>query len=231
MAELIRLMDCGIRVGFATGRGGTAGDRLREALPAPLHDRVLVGYYNGAHVRTLDVDIRLDRPAVDSSVAAVAEWIRRSDVLLDTDFLAGPVQVTITHAQLRDATTFVGRLSECFEIATGRASVLSSQHSFDIVAAGSSKLTVVRALAAEGGAGLVLCVGDSGSPLGNDRALLSGPHGVSVGSVCGSYQGAWTLFGSQLRGPDALVRLLRAASVADGTMQIDVARLDPDRGY
>lgn len=229
MDELVRLVDGGVRVGFATGRGGSAGDRLREALPDRIHRHILVGYFNGAHVRTLDVDIRHDRPEADAGVAAVAAWIGRSGLLRNDDFLVSEVQVTINHSDVRDVAAFAARLSSCPEIAAGKARVLRSHHSFDIVPGGATKLVVVRALAGECGTGLVLAVGDSGSPLGNDRELLSRPHSVSVGSVCGSHLGSWTLFGSRLSGPDALLRMLRAARVGDDGLRIDLSGLGLDR--
>jgi hypothetical protein len=228
MDELVRLVDCGVRVGFATGRGGSAGIKLREALPERVHASVLVGYYNGAHVRTLDIDIGGDRPAADLGVARVAEWIRGASVLRDgVDLEDGEVQVTINHSDVVDIAGFAARLAACPEVATGAVRVLSSHHSFDIVPNGTTKLGVVRQLAGDT-RGLVLGVGDSGSPLGNDRELLSGPHGVSVGSVCGGHLGAWTLFGSKLRGPDALSRMLQSARAEGGFMRIDLSELALD---
>ncbi len=227
MEELIRLLDGGIRVGFATGRGGSAGGKLRESLPARTHRHILMGYYNGAHIRTLDVDISRDRPEIDSGVAAVAEWIRGAGVLRDgVDLDVGEVQVTINHFDILDRAGFAARLVACPEVATGAVRVLSSQHSFDLVPKGTTKLSVVRQLSCDGP---VLGVGDSGSPLGNDRELLSGPHGISVGSVCGSCRGAWTLFGSRMCGPEALLRMLRAARVEDGKMRINLSGLELDR--
>jgi len=226
--ELVRLVDGGVRVGFATGRGGSAGDRLRESLPERIHRRILVGYFNGAHVRTLDVDIRRDRPERDPGVAAVAAWIGRSGLLRNADFLVNEVQVTVNRSDVKDVAGFAARLADCPEIAEGKARLLSSHHSFDIVPASASKLVVVRALEGGRGTGLVLAVGDSGSPLGNDRELLSRPHSVSVGSVCGGHDGSWTLFGAAPSGPDALLRLLRAARIGDDGFRIDLARLDLD---
>jgi hypothetical protein len=136
------------------------------------------------------------------------------------------VQVTVNHADLTDVPGFAAALAECPEVIAGDVRVLSSHHSFDIVPRGTTKLVVVKELG--GVDGVVLGVGDSGSPLGNDHELLSGPHGVSLDSVCGSHIGAWTLFGSRLRGPDALSRLLGAAKVTDGRMRIELKRLDPD---
>ncbi|MCR5870903.1 MULTISPECIES: HAD family hydrolase [unclassified Sphingomonas] len=232
MDELVRLVDDGVQVGFATGRGGSAGEKLREALPERIHQLVLMGYYNGAHVRPLDVDISEDRPMPDEHVASVARWIANSGLLLDGVALkVREVQVTVNHSDVVDVASFAQRLAICPQVANGSVRVLSSHHSFDVVPRGTTKLKVVEALAGRAGrpGASVLGVGDSGSPLGNDRELLSGPHGVSVDSVCGSHLGTWTLFGSRLRGPDALSRILRSARVDGGVMSIDLGSLDLDR--
>lgn len=231
MDELVRLVDGGVQVGFATGRGHSAGGKLRESLPERIHSRILMGYYNGAHIRTLDVDIRDDPPAEDDRVSEVARWISASGLLQPgSEIETGRAQVTIDHSDVLDPTSFAARLGACPAVANGGVRVLRSHHSFDIVPAGTTKLKVVEALVDSSGqpAGLVLGIGDSGSPLGNDRELLSGQHCISVSSVCGSHQGSWTLFGSDLQGPEALARILRAANAESGCARIDMASLGLD---
>ena len=225
IAELTRLADQGVRVGVATGRGGSAGEILRSSLPVHVHPLVLVGYYNGGHLRTLDVDIRNDAPEPDPGISSVAEWLRASGLLLPGfKWRQAPVQITIEHAHLRNACGFVRALKGCPAVAAGLVRVLSSHHSFDVVPAVTSKLAVVRALRRTAD-DLILCVGDSGSPLGNDYELLSEPHGTSVDAVCGAAAGCWSLFGEDPKGPDALLRLLRSLCPADGGAAVDLDAL------
>ena len=231
MDELARLVDCGVGVGFATGRGGSAGEKLREALPESMHRHVLMGYYNGAHLRTLDVDIRSDRPEPDPRLSRVARWIAGSGLLREGVALGtAKAQLTIGHGDVVDRETFAQELASCPEVAELAVRVLASHHSFDVVPAGTSKLRVVEAVAARARrpGGLVLGIGDSGSPLGNDHELLSNMHGVSVDSVCGSHPGTWTLFGSRLQGPEAVAKILQAARCREGGVSIDVASLAMD---
>mgnify|MGYP003649061632 CR=1 FL=1 len=72
----MRLHRLGLKIGFATGRGGSAGEDLRKALPADMLDSVLIGYYNGAHLRTADVDIKYDRPLTHPAITETAEWLQ-----------------------------------------------------------------------------------------------------------------------------------------------------------
>ena len=228
IAELTRLLDQGVRVGIATGRGGSAGEILRSSLPVRAHPLVLVGYYNGGHLRTLDVDIRDDALEPDPGISSVAEWLSVSDLLLPgIKWRRAPVQITIEHAQLRDARRFSTVLEACPAVAAGRVRVLRSHHSFDIVPSTTSKLAVVRAVR-RAASDLVLCVGDSGSPLGNDYELLSEPYGTSVDAVCGSALGCWSLFGEDRKGPDAVLRLLRSLALVEGGVAVDIDALKLD---
>lgn len=230
--ELVRLLDGGVQVGFATGRGGSAGEKLREAIPERLHPLILMGYYNGAHVRTLDVDIRRDAPDTDPLVERVVGWIGASGLLKNGITLdRSKVQVSINHTDVVDPAGFRESLSGCPEVAAGDVRIMRSQHSFDVVPRGTTKRRVVEGLARRAGRpdGPVLRVGDSGSPLGNDHELLSGGLGISVGTVCGGHRGAWNLFGSHLNGPVALARILRAARCDVDGLRIDIPLLDLDQ--
>ena len=51
--ELIRLLDVGIHLGIATGRGKSVREALQASLPETLWPLVFVGYYNGAEVAAL----------------------------------------------------------------------------------------------------------------------------------------------------------------------------------
>ena len=231
MSELVRLIANGIQVGVATGRGGSAGKKLREALPERIHPQILMGYFNGAHIRTLDVDISTDPPRRHDLVADVAKWVASSQLLRpDAEIYASHLQVTVILDQIVDPASFAERLAGCPAVATGDMRILRSQHTFDIVPANTTKLAVTHCLAQRSGRpdGHILAIGDSGSPLGNDRELLTRPHAISVDRVCGNGHGTWSLFGSHIRGPEALVQILRAMRAENGVASIDLGSLDLD---
>ena len=77
IAELVRLLDAGVLIGIATGRGGSVQRDLRSKLPENLWRRVLVGYYNGAEIDYLDVDVAPGTPA-DVCLPLQAGWRRPS---------------------------------------------------------------------------------------------------------------------------------------------------------
>lgn len=229
--QLIRLHKVGLRIGIATGRGGSAGEELRKILPADMLSSIPIGYYNGGHLRTADVDVDEDRASANLAITETAAFLNeRSDLFLSHKFKHQEVQITVEMDKLRHPYRFPVDLEGCAPFAAGLVRVMGSGHSYDIVPAASSKLSLVKAIKAELPARVeVLCFGDSGSRSGNDHALLSHPHGISVGDVCGAANGCWSLFGASLAGPEALLTILRALVPSNvGRVRLDVASLGLD---
>jgi hypothetical protein len=210
--ELERLLDGGIHLAVATGRGGSAGERLREVVPERHHPDVLVSYYNGAYTRSLAVDIEQDPPLADPRIEVARSWLEASGMFKrEPEFRNSTVQLTVNIADLSDPELLIRRFAaeanpdRCLRIAR-------SFHTVDICLVEACKTTAAHALAERSGASLdsVLCIGDSGAFAGNDHALLGLPRGISVGRVCDRPEGAWSLFGASREGPDALLIILRA---------------------
>ena len=211
--ELIRLHRAGVRVSIATGRGGSAGESLRGVLPDEIHSQLLVGYYNGGYIRTLDVDIQSDPPADHPGIVETAAWLAARNDLFSPSFGGehSHVQISLHMSRLRDPGGFESALSACPPIAAGSVRLRRSGHSFDIVPLHSSKCSVADRVGDELPADVVILrVGDQGSRIGNDHEMLTHPFGISVQEVCGRDDGSWSLFGTELMGPDALLRLLKA---------------------
>lgn len=230
--QLIRLYRAGLRIGFATGRGGSAGEELRKVLPADMLSSIPIGYYNGGHIRMADVDVDEDRAPANTAITETATFLNeRSDLFLCHKFKHQEVQITVEMDKLRHPYRFPVDLEGCAPFAAGLVRVMGSGHSYDIVPAASSKLSVVNAIRADLPVGVeVLCCGDSGSRPGNDHALLSHPYGISVGDVCGAANGCWSLFGSGPAGPKALLNILCALVTSNiGRVRLDVASLGLDR--
>lgn len=231
VAELLRLHRAGAIIGIATGRGGSAGEELRKVLPQDALRAMTIGYYNGGHIRSADIDIALDRPEPNPAVVETVAWLRsRSDLFTDPRFRDSEVQITVDMAHLRHPYRFALDLMDCAAVSSGRIKILGSGHSYDLVPPSSSKLAVVeriRRLIPSNKE--IMCFGDSGSKTGNDNALLAHPFGISVGEVCGSAEGCWSLFGSSPNGPDALLRTLQALIPSpEGRLRIDIGSLGLD---
>lgn len=233
---LVGLADRGVLVGFATGRGGSVGEVLRAHVPARLHGSILVGYYNGAHVVPLEIDIEKRPPDPDAAVAAVHARLCAEVGLFVGDWLpkCGPLQITIPFDRLVAWEEAVERITAAInalasdDAALGAARVLRSGHSLDVCPAWASKLRVVeeaRRLLGDAAAA-VLCVGDSGDCQGNDHELLGEDLGLSVDRVCHRDGSCWNLLPPGISGPDGLARILSAIrSIRHGTVRLDVSAL------
>lgn len=232
IAELVRLDRLGVAIAIATGRGGSGGKALREALPPDLHERVTVGYYNGAYVQPLTVDIEETPPPVDGALAETFAWLQERPHLFIGEFRGrfSNVQISIKLDDLAESGGFFAALNDCPPIESGSVRFARSGHSVDFFAAGTSKRSVVEKVrAAITDDSAVLCIGDSGARSGNDHELLAHVHGISVGTVCGLQDGCWSLFGEEITGPDALLRLLRAVQRdVQGIVRIDMNALGLD---
>lgn len=229
--ELIRLHRAGLKLGIATGRGGSAGEDLRKVFPAEIIPSIIVGYYNGGFVRTADVDIGTSPPATNAAIAATAEWLdQQVDLFHNKKFKSGPIQISVDMQQLRHPYRFVLDLAQCPQIQSGEVRISASGHSFDIVPSSATKTTVVEAVKAAVGSGkAVLCFGDSGASSGNDYELLAQTYGISVGEVCAAPNGCWSLFGSTNTGPEALLRVLKAlVTSSSGEIRLDTTALALD---
>ena len=216
----------GLRVAIATGRGGSAGERLREALPSETHGDILVGYYNGALLRSLDIDIREEAKTPAPSIARALTWLGETGTVPADSIKNSFVQLTIPRAQAPDIATFDAALR-----AAGHTDLrlVQSGHTVDICLASTCKTVVVDALVERWGFAErhILRVGDSGGPQGNDHALLASEMGISVGELCGRPFHGWPMFGAPVTGPDAVLRLLKALRAqTEGWFQIDLDALD-----
>jgi len=103
--------------------------------------------------------------------------------------------------------------------------VTCSDHSMDIVAAGVSKLNVVRRLRQTTGAAPILVIGDRGRWPGNDHELLSEPFALGVDQVSGDPATCWHLGKPGQRGPAVTVKYLASLRVHDGCAKFEAGSL------
>jgi hydroxymethylpyrimidine pyrophosphatase-like HAD family hydrolase len=234
--RLTALADQGITIGFATGRGGSIGEMLRMQLPKRLHHAIIVGYYNGAHIVSLDVDIEKRPPNPDPLIAKVHSALcTERDLFADAwRPKAGRLQITIPFEKLRLRDKGIERICEIVESAAAqapagaKARVFRSGHSIDVFPSWAGKSMVVKKIASLLGdsAAAILRVGDSGDCQGNDYELLDGGLGLSVDRVCHREETCWNLSPAGTTGPDGLVRVLGALTLlAQGAVCIDVSVL------
>ena len=210
-SQLSELLERGLYVGFASGRGQSLYRDLREWISPEHWPRVLVGLYNGA--------VRLSLAADLPDLRAPSEWSTRVVAALRSLPLIGQslaieergAQVTI---EVRERTVEDGRLPDLIRdrLATDgiAAQVLASGHSVDIVAPETSKRAVSADLETLAG-GDVLAIGDQGQLGGNDHALLAATRwSLSVDRCSADPSRCWFAGDGKQVGPDHLAGHLGA---------------------
>jgi hypothetical protein len=208
-AALTTLLEDGLHLGFASGRGRSLYRDLRTWIPEAHWPHVLVGLYNGAvHVR-LDSklpDLRAPTPWSSATTAALRDWPFAE--MIEIEERGAQVSVTpvgpFEHDQL-------AKLASAHLAAAGAAvQVLASAHSIDIVSRETRKETVTEAIEHSTG-GQALAIGDQGQIGGNDHSLLA--HGtltLTVDRCSADPTRCWYAGTGAHTGPDQLLRYLRA---------------------
>lgn len=204
--ELNRLLEGGLPIGIATGRGPSAGVSLRSSIKRELWGRVLVGYYNGAVISSLSDD---RDPLLDEldAVDPMLEELRKGTFLSSCEIRANTKQISIKFRRRRDVSRAVSEIREALRLGGLDKQVVISSHSVDVLIGGQSKLKLVEELCnyAEIDSGAVLRIGDRADPVGNDFQLLDHPLGLSVDRASGDPKTGWALAPAGIRGVQATV--------------------------
>ena len=205
------LLDRGVTIGIATGRGKSVGTELRACLQKRYWPQVVMGYYNGGDIAGLaDAAAPDRREIVDETLLGALSAIRESARVTSLATIT-PRRPQITLEPRKPA-----HAREVWEAAAGAllragvsARMVISSHSVDVLAAGVSKtrvLDAIRVAADVPGDAFVLRIGDRAAVPGNDAELLC-VDGISVDEVSSDPQSAWNIAPLGLRGVRATLAL------------------------
>jgi hypothetical protein len=192
---LNNLLQQGAIIGIATGRGGSAAGRIREAVRREFWDNVVVGFYNGAVICSLKDGLP---PPSDPSaeILRLEGMLRSSRHFAGCKFRSNRNQIAISSPSLQEPVVSVRAATAIVEHAGIAATVRCSSHSVDVTFGNARKTAVVDAIRHGAGAAQdapVLRVGDKGRWPGNDAELLDDPYGLSVDEVSPSTETCWGL--------------------------------------
>lgn len=227
-SELARITSAGVYIGIATGRGGSVRRDLQKRLARSLWPFVLVGYYNGAEVASLDNDEAPDGTArAHDCLRPLAHVLRLQPEF--AEFVCQherPLQITL------EATRII-RECRLWDLAhqviqtTGvqGVAITRSSHTVDIVAPGVSKINVVRRLREAAGDVPILVIGDRGRWPGNDHELLSEPFALGVDEISTDPATCWHLGQPGQRGPAVTFEYLTALEVQHGRLRFGAGSL------
>lgn len=213
---LLRLLEGGALLGFASGRGRSLHADLRKWLPPAWWGQVYLGLYNGG----LGLSLADEIPAPNQSDDDVAAFLAR----MQTDPFASSFIVEVRPRQLtiepRGSSLSVQKTVEYLLNLADRdrplkVTVLRSAHSIDVIPSASSKITVIEFLE-QAGEGPVLAIGDQGQRGGNDAQFLaSRVFSLSVDRCSSDPTRCWNLGrGPEHTGPSLLRDYLEAMQTA-----------------
>lgn len=217
--ELTRLLDAGVKLAIATGRGASVRRDLQAALPRSLWESVLIGYYNGAELAPLAEENAPDgRPEPREELAALALALRNHPELAGAAIQSDrKYQVTLearqgcSESRLWDLTNEVLLTQGVRNVIVTRSS-----HSIDIVPEHVSKQNVLIAIRSRIEDGAVLTIGDRGRWPGNDYALLREPFALSVDENSVDPETCWNLGQPGQRNVQVTLEYLGALVPCDG---------------
>ena len=213
--ELCRLLQEGFIVGVATGRGPSVRRDLQVRIPTDLRRNVVIGYYNGAEVSTLDDENVPDNgdtlsPELEAIGAAIGAHPELRAVAKQTGRRYQITLEQVAHVPEDRLWDLANQLVQATN--SSGVSVVRSSHSIDILAPSVSKLAVldrIRNMRANQ-VGDILTIGDRGRWPGNDYVLLRGPHSLSVDEVSVDPSTCWNLSPRGSGGSEATLVHLRA---------------------
>lgn len=192
--HILYLLDSGIPVGVATGRGPSVRHEMRRNLPSRLYSRVLIGYYSGDQVGNLN---QTNCPDQSDSVC---EELQPFLAILDQ--LRMIARVTFRRRQIiAEPSSGINVMSLWQQVSDliehhslSNIRVVRSCRSVDILAPNVSKASLLKHMRnTYDFSGPILCVGDQGSSAGNDYDLLSTPYSLSVDQVSSDPNTCWNL--------------------------------------
>jgi hypothetical protein len=192
---LNRLLRQGAIIGIATGRGGSAAERVRAAVREEFWDNIVIGLYNGAVICSLkDGSPQPSDPGAE--ISRLESVLRSSRHFSGCKFRLNRNQIAISLPSLEEPVVSVRAAAAIVEHAGIAATVNCSSHSIDVTFGNARKTAVVNAIRHRAGAAHdapVLRMGDKGRWPGNDAELLDDPYGLSVDEVSPSMENCWGL--------------------------------------
>lgn len=228
VSHIRRLVDAGVLVGIASGRGGSIQEQLASVLPGDVLDRLFLGLYNGGWIGSAISPPEVPKGTVEflSHVTRITRKLQSLGVPIERIKTTHPYQVSI---RFRDGLPtdqmwfVVADALRQAGLTTG--TLLRSKHSVDVLAPGVGKSQLVAHMIQHEKVDphQVLTMGDQGAWPGNDVALLEHRFSLSVDLPSRRLDRGWKLAPGHKRDVDATLWYLdRFQTVGPGRFRISL---------
>ena len=215
---LMPLLENGVRIVVATGRGKSVGESFQKSIDQKYWPQIKVGYYNGACLLVLGEEDKLkvwrEQP-FDSELKALEEELklRLPKGCVDYKFAERSLQLSIEGEMTQTESQLV--YETCREIIWDKQMkdirIWRSSHSMDIVVYHEvSKQRVIE------DPERTLCIGDYGTVEGNDYEMLTSKYSLSVDRVSKNAESCWNIAPSGMKGLDATLYYLSRMKANEG---------------
>lgn len=210
-AKLNTFLDSQIIIGIATGRGKSVRIELQKKIERKYWKNVLIAYYNGGVIGTLDDDTKPNKQEAEIPIA----FNKIISKIPDCEIEENPYQLTLIKDELSISSAEFEFLKEqILEVKDIKA--METNHSIDIIPAQSSKRNIF--LACKNTEEEFLTIGDSGYLGGNDYELLNGDTSLSVDYVSDAFNSCWNYAKPSMRNLEATEFYLNMIDIQeDGT--------------
>ena len=224
--EIVRLLQAGVPLGIATGRGKSVRKSLQEALPMALWNQITVGYYNGAECGSLS-----NNNAPDGAPYPCKELDNIAKALCTDESIRSISNVTVRNSQISIEPINTSYIDFLWGLVGSHLSrnpcirMLQSSHSIDILAPGVTKrnvITIMKSSCNFGQTPEILCIGDQGCWPGNDTDLLSERYSLSVDNVSPDLSTCWNLAPPGFRGQQATLHYLKLMVASQGVFRFNI---------
>jgi Sucrose-6F-phosphate phosphohydrolase len=202
------LVDAGIHLGIASGRGGSLQENLRTCLPQDSWSKVKLGLYNCGWIGQVCDTIPASDKHVEflSHVMRIVGRLREFGVPIERIRATHPYQVSVRFkAGVHAEDMWLVIADSLRQAGLDLSSVVRSRHSVDILASGVTKshliADMVQSLKVDPYE--ILAMGDQGAWPGNDSSLLEHRFSLSVDFPSRRLDRGWNLAPDHIRGVDA----------------------------
>ena len=215
---LLPLLENGVQIEIATGRGKSVGDSFKNSFDLKYWPQIKVGFYNGACLLALGDEGELKKwkkQPFDSELKELEEELklRLPAGCVGYKFEERSLQLSIEGEMTQMESQLV--YDTCREIIWDKQMkgirVWRSSHSMDIVVYRKvSKLMVIE------DPEHTLCIGDYGTVEGNDYEMLTSKYSLSVDRVSKNSESCWNIAPSGMKGLDATLYYISHMKANDG---------------
>ena len=215
---LIPLLENGVQIVVATGRGKSVGESFQKSIDQKYWPQIKVGYYNGACLLALGDEDELKKwkkQPFDSKLKELEEELklRLPAGCVGYKFEERSLQLSIEGEMTQTESQLV--YDTCREIIWDKRMkgirVWCSSHSMDIVVFREvSKLRVIE------DPEHTLCIGDYGIVEGNDYEMLTSKYSLSVDRVSKNTESCWNIAPSGMKGLDATLYYISRMKANEG---------------